>query len=159
SNVFLCGNGQTKVLDLGLAQLQSTVAVEPASEAPAVARAGTPRYMAPELFAGHTADRCSDVYAVGCMLLDTLVGSSGEAWIARRVEAARVPPVLRRLLRSATASERAERFRDASELLTALTRAHRQLAAGRRTRRAAIAIAAALGALGLAIVHRSVTSA
>src|SRR5262249_49418873 len=62
SNVFLCANGQTKVLDLGLAQLQSSFDVEDRKphSGPVVRRAGTPDYMAPEIFAGKAADPCTD---------------------------------------------------------------------------------------------------
>ncbi|HEX7836337.1 MAG TPA: protein kinase, partial [Kofleriaceae bacterium] len=117
SNVFLCTSGQVKVLDLGLARLQDPVDEGSGRpETAAVAQAGTPQYMAPELFRGQTADACTDVYAVGVMVFQSLVGpwSSGDGLpIEERIARAQLSPRLRRLLRKATAAERADRFHDA----------------------------------------------
>jgi eukaryotic-like serine/threonine-protein kinase len=141
-NVFLCSSGQTKVLDFGLAQLQADAGA--AAPGASAAPAGTPRYMAPELFQGQAADPCTDVYAVGVMLLETLVGPCPDRQpVEQRIAGARLSPPLRRLLSRATASGRSGRFQDAGELLAALTRTQRRI--GRSlTRRVGLVLAGAL---------------
>lgn len=161
-NVFLCTSGQTKVLDFGLAQLQSSAgAADPGEPAGAAARAGTPHYMAPELFRGQAADPCTDVYAVGVMLCEMLDGPPGAgSSVAARIAGARLSPRLRRLLERATASERADRFRTASELLAALTAARDQLAARRHTaRRLGIAAAGVVLAATATVAYRGLAPA
>lgn len=164
SNVFLCASGQTKVLDLGLARLQDTVdAGEPAPPGTAaVALAGTPHYMAPELLRGQAADACTDVYAVGLTLLEMLIGllPSGDGpSIAERIAGAPLSPWLRGLLWKATASERADRFQHAGELLSALTRARSQLARRRHVgRRLGITLAGVLLAATAAVAYRGLAS-
>ncbi|HEX8114502.1 MAG TPA: protein kinase [Kofleriaceae bacterium] len=161
-NVFLCASGQTKVLDFGLAQLQSEVdrGSEPAGSA--AARAGTPRYMAPELLRGQAADACTDVYAVGLTLFEMLVGllpSGGGPSIAERIAGAPLLPRLRRLLGKATAFERAGRFQHAGELLSALIRARSQLARRRHAgRRLGIPLAGVLLAATAAVAYRGLAS-
>jgi TolB-like protein/tRNA A-37 threonylcarbamoyl transferase component Bud32/tetratricopeptide (TPR) repeat protein len=148
-NVFLCASGQTKVLDFGLAQLQADATAPGAS----VALAGTPRYMAPELFHGQAADPCTDVYAIGVMLLETLVGLCPDRQpVEPRIAGARLPLPLRRLLSRATASVRSARFQDAGELLAALTRMQRRI--GRSlTRRVGLVLAGALVAAAAGVAY------
>ncbi|MBI2376344.1 MAG: serine/threonine protein kinase [Deltaproteobacteria bacterium] len=73
-NVFLSTVGDTKdfvkVLDFGLARL--TRGVENLTAAGAVF--GTPRYMSPEQATGDTADERSDIYALGVILYEMLLG-------------------------------------------------------------------------------------
>jgi serine/threonine protein kinase/tetratricopeptide (TPR) repeat protein len=159
SNVFLCASGQTKVLDFGLAQLQEAVdsAAAPLTGAPT--RAGTPLYMAPELFRGHAAGPGTDVYAAGVMLFEMLVApsSGGAGAIDERIARTGLAPPLRRLLHQATASDRARRFHDAGALLAALVRVRRRLA-GRSRRRLGLAVAAALVAAATAATYRGLSA-
>ena len=70
SNVMVASDGRVVVLDFGLvmeADLASGVTVSGGIE-------GTPRYMAPEQAAGHTAAAAADWYAVGVMLYEALSG-------------------------------------------------------------------------------------
>ncbi len=67
SNVYVDGDAHLTVLDLGLA------ARPDASSSLQVA--GTPAYMAPELFSHAQATVASDLYAVGIMTYEALVGS------------------------------------------------------------------------------------
>jgi tetratricopeptide (TPR) repeat protein/TolB-like protein len=161
SNVFLCTSGQVKVLDFGLARLQGPAATEPvgpAEEAGSLAQAGTPRYMAPELFQGHPADACSDVYAVGITLLELVAGPPELADggpVEQQICRAQLAPRLRRLLQSATAARRDDRFQDAGELLVALSRVRDELIISRRTRRGrSLALAAALVAVAATATYR-----
>lgn len=66
-NVLVGRDRRAKVTDFGLATMRGR-------DAGGVC--GTPRYMAPEQWAGH-ADERSDVYAFGLILLEMLTGSTG----------------------------------------------------------------------------------
>lgn len=71
-NAFLTSAGEVKLLDFGLAEL-----VDPqASAGPSSPRAaGTPRYMAPELFLGASATPRSDLYSLGLLLYELCTGT------------------------------------------------------------------------------------
>ncbi|HSB18954.1 MAG TPA: serine/threonine-protein kinase [Anaeromyxobacteraceae bacterium] len=64
SNVFLCDDGQVKVLDFGLAHVFGRGG----------AAGGTPGYMAPEQEKGETGDERSDVYSLGVLAREMLTG-------------------------------------------------------------------------------------
>jgi serine/threonine-protein kinase len=70
SNVLLDANGRTVVSDFGLAELHADSHAAATSE---LRLAGTPAYMAPEMFEGHVSAR-SDVYAMGVMMFHLLAG-------------------------------------------------------------------------------------
>ncbi len=64
ANVFLCLDGQVKVLDLGLSHLLGL----------ASPGGGTPGHMAPEQWAGKTEDPRTDVFALGVLLYQSMTG-------------------------------------------------------------------------------------
>jgi len=67
SNIMLDAKGHARITDFGLAVVAGQI--EP-SEMPA----GTPRYMAPELFLGAAASEQSDIYALGLVLYEMFTG-------------------------------------------------------------------------------------
>lgn len=71
SNVLLTSDGVVKIVDFGLARYLSTD--EPGTTAFGQI-VGTPRYMAPEQLAGDRGDSRSDLFALGCMAYEMLMG-------------------------------------------------------------------------------------
>jgi hypothetical protein len=90
-------DGQVKVLDFGLAMARERC--EPRGPA------GTPGYMAPELFQGEPASEASDLYSVGVMAQRMVAGAQEPG--------PRLGAILQRLM----AAERGERYQRAEEVL------------------------------------------
>jgi len=90
-------DGQVKVLDFGLALARERRAPRGV--------AGTPAYMAPELFQGEPASESSDLFSVGLMA-QRMVTKSSEL-------EPRLPAIVRRLM----AADRRERYQRAEEVL------------------------------------------
>jgi hypothetical protein len=67
ANVMIDGRGKVRITDFGLAGVAGTFGADEWF-------AGTPAYMAPELFAGKDASIQSDVYAVGLVLYEVFTG-------------------------------------------------------------------------------------
>jgi len=157
-NVFLCEDGHVKVLDLGMAQAFGRRKLE----------GGTPAFMAPEQRRGAPEDERTDVYALGLMLYRMLTGEApfpddeGRSTSGSRPapmldvpESPGLPPVLARML----ARDPVDRYRDAGEVVSALTpllrdaegavgSGDRTAPVRRRSRQGAWVAAAVLVALG-----------
>jgi serine/threonine-protein kinase len=71
SNVLFTRAGTAKLADFGLARCLSTDLAALTAYGQIV---GTPRYMAPEQLSGERGDARSDLYALGCMVYEALVG-------------------------------------------------------------------------------------
>jgi hypothetical protein len=67
ANVMVDGRGRARLTDFGLAGAQEAIATRDI-------RSGTPAYMAPEQLAGREVTVRSDIYALGLVLYETLVG-------------------------------------------------------------------------------------
>lgn len=133
SNVLVDAAGKLTILDFGIALDQD---FDPAR----VVLAGTPRYMAPELFAGFLASPESDWYAVGVMLYEALTGRA-LGHDASEAAPALAPP---------GGAEQATRLEALPEgPLAELTRALLQHDAEQRPRSAQIRAALGLGPLAL----------
>ncbi|MCA9185255.1 MAG: protein kinase [Pirellulaceae bacterium] len=129
ANVMMTSSGIAKLADFGLAKrVVSTSGRTPHPES----LAGTPAYMAPELFDGAPADMRSDVYAMGVTLYVLLTGltpfhQNSLTELARlhaeqpvpdlRRIIAHVPDHLEEVIRRCMSKEPRERFADSTELL------------------------------------------
>jgi serine/threonine protein kinase/tetratricopeptide (TPR) repeat protein len=121
ANVFLCRDGQVKVLDFGMAQAFGQRRQD----------GGTPSYMAPEQWAGAPEDERTDVFALGTMLFEMVSGElpfppprDGErparsSWRAARLDV-KEAPALGELVRSTLEKDPTQRPRDGGEVLALL---------------------------------------
>ena len=155
-NVMLGEQGGVKLLDFGLAgELVESSSPETARAGGTVtALRGTPGYMAPEQYAGERADSRADVFALGVIIFELVVGVrpfTGETVAAlqasiRERDAAfgapgwqRYPARLRDATKRMLERDREARFRDGREAREALREIQR--AAPRRRKKTAIAAA------------------
>jgi len=150
ANVQITPSGKAKILDFGIAR--SVGDEEAAAAAPTASLSGdagrivgTPGYMAPEQLLGGTADRRTDVYALGVLLYEMLTGRrpfesndlfkgalaalSGGAPSVIDV-APHVPPYLSAIVERAMAKDPGDRFQTAGELSADLQRAWAQVGTG-----------------------------
>jgi serine/threonine-protein kinase len=80
SNVFLTSDGRVKILDFGLARIQSPSGERDDTGVPEStltdrgAAVGTVGYMAPEQVRGEPADHRSDIFSLGCVLYEAVSG-------------------------------------------------------------------------------------
>lgn len=70
-NIMICPDGTIRVMDFGIAKAAEGRRVTFAGFTPAV---GTPDYMAPEQVRGKRGDERTDIYSVGAMLYEMVVG-------------------------------------------------------------------------------------
>jgi len=139
SNILLTQGGEVKLLDFGLAEFVTSGTGEGTHAARTVA--GTPRYMAPELFKGLPATPRSDLYALGLVLHELCTGKL-PPW--RRGADGAVPPLTERvrgmdphfaaLIERCLQADPGERYASAGELCTALEQLHVEDAAQRALR-------------------------
>jgi len=120
ANVFLCQDGQVKVLDFGLAHAFGRRRQD----------GGTPAYMAPEQWEGAPEDERTDVFALGVMLFRMLSGELPFAHPEGKDHRSRQPapalliaeqPGLGALVGRMLAKRPVERPRDGGEVAGALT--------------------------------------
>jgi hypothetical protein len=122
ANVFLCEDDQVKVLDLGLAHAFGHRKLD----------GGTPGYMAPEQRRAAPEDERTDVFAMGVILFEMLVGQlpfgddGAPSRSAPQLEIAE-EPALAALVHRMLAVDPVERPRDAGEVLQALAHFQREL--------------------------------
>lgn len=136
------GREQVKIVDFGISSMLA------ASGEGGTGLAGTPHYMAPELILSQPFDGRLDIYAVGCMAYEFLVGKAPfdaktiEVLLEMQVHDVPVPPRQARpgaeihpaidaLIMRCLAKDPADRFLDTADLEAALCEA--QIAAGIQT--------------------------
>jgi tripartite ATP-independent transporter DctP family solute receptor len=147
-NVFLCDDGQVKILDFGMAHAFGRRKVD----------GGTRAYMAPEQLSGAPEDERTDVFALGVILHEMLVGElpfPDDSALANERPAPELAtdewPVVGRIVRSMLEKSPLRRLRDGGAVLVALSALERdrsgsRAAGGRRKARGAHAAQPALPA-------------
>lgn len=159
-NIMVDTDGIVKVTDFGIAARNEPGRGEDAQQlTQAGSVVGTAAYFSPEQAQGKAADARSDVYAMGCVLYELLVGRTpfdGETpWaiaykhVNEPVPPASsirtdVPPGLERIAMKALAKDPAERYQSAAEMRNDLLRFRR----GEEPTAASTVIMAAAGAAG-----------
>jgi TolB-like protein/Tfp pilus assembly protein PilF len=140
-NLFLTADGRVKILDFGLARVETkpTEEVETApyllaQTAPGTVL-GTIGYMSPEQVRGLTVDARSDVFSLGCVLYEMLAGrrpfqrkTAADTTAAILSDEPRelaglgikVPPEVERAVRLCLAKKQKERFQSAQDCALAL---------------------------------------
>ena len=128
-NMVVEGDGVLKVMDFGIARLASRPAESGHTQAGMVV--GTPEYMSPEQLVGDELDARADIYSVGVVLYECLVGrvpltaSTPMTLIAKVLEEVPlppnkiqpdIPPQLSQLVMWVLAKDREQRPRTAAEL-------------------------------------------
>ncbi|MEP6480512.1 MAG: Stk1 family PASTA domain-containing Ser/Thr kinase [Rhodoglobus sp.] len=135
-NVLLADDGRIKIGDFGLARAAS------ANTATGAALLGTIAYLSPELVTRGMADARSDIYAIGIMMYEMLVGEqpfkgeqpmqiayqhANDAVPAPSAKNPKVPAELDELVLWATSRDPEQRPRDARAMLDQLFETHSQL--------------------------------
>jgi len=173
ANIMLDRSGRVRVMDFGIAKREAD-----AGSLASGYVVGSPEYMSPEQARGLPVDTRSDLYALGVVVFEAVTGEVpfradtpvGTLLLhlsaAPPLEAPRVPPALRPVLRRALAKEPAERFASAREMAEALRAARREALgeaatrAGAPPRRrrgllAALVVLGVLAAIGVPWTRRS----
>ena len=139
-NIFVMSDGRLKILDFGLAKLKTPVASEATAGTPSFTTKpgmvmGTVGYMAPEQIRGQETDGRADVFALGVILYEMLIGRtpfSGESAVEvmnailkedppHLTEAnGSTPAVLASIVQRCLAKNAERRFQSASDLAFAL---------------------------------------
>ncbi|MBM4034678.1 MAG: hypothetical protein FJ291_23285 [Planctomycetes bacterium] len=139
-NILVTGDGTVKVADFGLAKrMEGDLAITVEGQI-----AGTVLYMSPEVASGESGDQRSDLYSLGATFYHVLAGEppfAGRSATEVLLKHARTnvpsladkvpgaPPALCRVIHRLLRKNPAERYQNADELLAALDRAERDLAA------------------------------
>lgn len=133
ANVLIAQNGQVKLTDFGMASLSGEEDEEVR---------GTPAYLAPEYVAGASPSEAGDLFALGALLYEMLVGrrafvgsSTGEVLDALRhhdplpvlERQTQLPEALSEVATQLLAKEPSERYASASALVQALSEVRRQM--------------------------------
>lgn len=149
-NVLIAQDGTAKITDWGLATVARHIAIQVDEHVPSGSyvryhtlignkMAGTPPYMAPEQWCGEDVDQRTDIYAVGCILYEMLMGQrpymASTARELRHQHLFARPPTLKRpgtpaslaeVIESSLAKRRGDRYATAQELLVRLSEIYKR---------------------------------
>ena len=139
SNIFVDDDLSAKLTDFGAAKMVGVSLPSLTQEGTTI---GTPHYMSPEQARGLAVDRRSDLYALGCVLYEMIVGArpyegpTSLDVLSQHIGAPVPVPVsphepgphaLARVIRRAMAKSPSERHQTAAELIADLAQAERSL--------------------------------
>ena len=133
ANLLIERDGHLKITDFGIARIEASTLTQVGSVV------GTPCYMSPEQFRGHTADGRSDVFAAGVLLYQLLTGvrpftGSSHEIMYQVINDIPLPPSQRNpslgtyfdaLVEKAMAKQAEQRFPSARAFMEALLQAYR----------------------------------
>jgi serine/threonine-protein kinase len=139
SNIFVDDDLSAKLTDFGAAKMVGVTLPSLTQEGTTI---GTPHYMSPEQARGLAVDRRSDLYALGCLLYEMIVGArpyegpTSLDVLSQHIGAAvpvpvsprePVPHALARVIRRAMAKSPSERHQTAAEIIADLAQAELSL--------------------------------
>ena len=149
SNIMILSNGPgketVKVVDFGIARIDSSAGVLSQKLTGTGAVLGTPNYMSPEQCMGTAVDPRSDIYSLGCVLYECLTGTvavGGESafevmynHVHKHVPTLEAPELqlLASIIHKATSVDPADRFQTMDDFAIAL-RERREQKLGKRPR-------------------------
>ncbi len=146
SNILLTDTGEqhdiVKIVDFGIAKILPQEGREAAQLTQTGEVFGSPLYMSPEQCRGEKLDARSDVYSMGCLMYETLVGSPPlnganmleilfkhinemPATLSQATNGVQFPPGLEKIVFRALAKEPSERFQSMAALREELIRFQR----------------------------------
>jgi TolB-like protein len=148
-NIFITDDGQVKILDFGLAKLTTE------SGAVSIGAAGTVFYMSPEQIQGRATDHRTDIWSLGVVLYEMLVGTppfmgknaaevmasvvNDEPLLPKDVRA-ETPVELERLIIKALAKNPNLRYHTIGDLIGGLTAVREQVQAERKDASPSVAV-------------------
>lgn len=124
SNIMLDKDGNARIMDFGLAR---TMLDEDLAKKERIV--GTLEYMAPEQIAGKEVDRRSDIYAVGKILQEMVLGKVRAG--GTEEEAIHIPEELNHVIRKCLAPDKQDRYQDIRELKVDLAQLEGELSGSR----------------------------
>ena len=139
ANIMVVASGPVKITDFGIARMRASADLTQTG-----VMLGSPKYMSPEQVIGKRADHRSDLFSLGVILYETLVGAApfnGENVTALMYQIVNfappapsavnsaVPQMLDYIVAKMLAKPIEERYQDARELARDLRECERQLAA------------------------------
>jgi tetratricopeptide (TPR) repeat protein len=140
-NVFITRDGQVKILDFGIARIETPVSADsatqttPADDTGPGRLVGTVGYMSPEQVRAETIDARTDIFSFGCVIYEMLAGQrafSGKSGVETMAAILReeppeisstdaaLPGELSRIVQRSLAKNPEERFQSAGDLAFAL---------------------------------------